>query len=134
MGVCVRVEGNLFILFAPHIGISASAELGKYSRVGQTSDGAACGAAVGAYKHCCAGNAIPTPDFMGSNPFDYQMCYIISEVSKRVQEISSQETSNGQQAELAKQMYEISKVLYAAHYSSDDLFNCLLGCLRSCLC
>ena len=45
--------GNLFILFAPHIGISDSGELGKYSRKGQIDrDGTACGAACGALKFC----------------------------------------------------------------------------------
>lgn len=46
-------DGNLFILFAPHIGISDSGALGKYSRNGQVDrDGTACGAACGALKYC----------------------------------------------------------------------------------
>jgi len=45
--------GNLFILFAPHIGISDTGELGKYSRRGQIDrDGTACGAACGALQFC----------------------------------------------------------------------------------
>ena len=46
-------DGNLFILFAPHIGISDAGELGKYSRAGQKDRcGTACGAACGALKFC----------------------------------------------------------------------------------
>jgi hypothetical protein len=39
----IILGGNLFILFAPHIGISDAGCLGKYSRIGQEKDGAACG-------------------------------------------------------------------------------------------
>ena len=46
-------DGNLFILFAPHIGLSDAGELGKYSRAGQKDRcGTACGAACGALKFC----------------------------------------------------------------------------------
>jgi hypothetical protein len=38
--------GNLFILFAPHVGISENGNVGEYSRLGQSHDGKACGAAA----------------------------------------------------------------------------------------
>lgn len=38
-------DGNLFILFAPHVGVSDSGKIGEYSRLGQALDGKACGAA-----------------------------------------------------------------------------------------
>ena len=31
-----KTDGNLFILFAPHIGLSDDGELGKYTRIGKT--------------------------------------------------------------------------------------------------
>jgi hypothetical protein len=40
-------DGNLFVLFAPHVGISKMGKVGEYSRLGQKIDGKACGAASG---------------------------------------------------------------------------------------
>ena len=102
--------------------------MGQFSRRGQKRDGAgnliefifnqilyinylfkACGAAVGALNHCLACKPIPNRDHLGDKPFDYQMSYIISEVSKRLNKITSMEDENERQAALVQQMYEISK-------------------------
>ena len=102
--------GNLFVLQAPHIGISASGELGKYSRDGQHVDGSACGAAVSAFKQCCSDIAIPSAEDLGKDGSDYQMQYIISEIAKRKESITAKEgDSDAQQAELAMQTYAIGK-------------------------
>lgn len=101
--------GNLFILFASHIGLSETYKFGQYSRRGQSNEGSACGAAVGALKHCVACKPIPTHQSLGANPYDYQMCYLISEVSKKLDTIKTKETENAKQAELAKQMFEIAR-------------------------
>jgi hypothetical protein len=37
--VIFLADGNLFVLFGPHIGISSSSVLGMYSRKGQLNDG-----------------------------------------------------------------------------------------------
>ena len=42
-------DGNVFILFASHVGISPTGEVGKFARHGQNHLDSACGAAVGAY-------------------------------------------------------------------------------------
>ena len=42
-------EGNIFVLFAPHIAISDEGKVGFYHRRGQKELTAACGAAIGAY-------------------------------------------------------------------------------------
>jgi len=114
--------GNLFILFAPHIGISDTFTLGKYSRSGQAHDGAACGAAVGAYGCCKSRKTIPDAMYLGSNPFDYQMEYIISELSKRSAIIDSKESENEKQAALATQMYHMSKE-FLEHIVDTDFGN-----------
>lgn len=107
--------GNLFILFAPHIGLSDSMVLGKFSRLGQESDGSACGAACGALSHCnncAAAGEIPKAcdaAFLGSNPDDYQMNTLIAEVNSKREGIMAKLTVNEQQAELARQIFEISK-------------------------
>ena len=51
--------GNAFVLQAPHIGMSNSLKLGQFTRDGQSHDGSACGAAVGALNHCCSGQPVP---------------------------------------------------------------------------
>jgi len=110
--------GNLFVLMAPHIGISDSGKLGAYSRDGQSNDGAACGAAVGAYGHCCAGHAIPDA---GTQPADYQMSFIISEVNKRMELIREKGGDNPDavQAELCMQCYDIGKSMLDQVCSTD---------------
>lgn len=49
-------NGNLFILFAPHVGVSPSGEFGLVQREGQGQHcGPACGAAIGAFQHLRGG-------------------------------------------------------------------------------
>ena len=48
----VPTDGNLFIVFAPHVGIGPGGEVGKYLRDGQSSLSTACGAAIGALSGC----------------------------------------------------------------------------------
>lgn len=100
--------GHCFILQAPHIGMSNEQELGKYSREGQpNSPSTACGAAVGAMCHCAAGNELP---YLGGVTDDYQMSYIINEMSKRMHFLSPHDgDTNAQQAELARQTHSIGK-------------------------
>lgn len=102
-------KGNLFVLMAPHIGISDSGELGKYSRDGQSEDGAACGAAAGAYRYCCSGVDIPES---GADSADYQMNFIITEINKRMEKIKEKSDSpDAIQAEICMQTYDIGKTM-----------------------
>lgn len=50
-------DGNVVILFGPHIAISDAGELGKYLRTGQSECSTACGAVLAAYDACKAGGA-----------------------------------------------------------------------------
>jgi len=103
----VAKNGHCFVLQAPHIGLSDELEFGKYSREGQASSGSACGAAVGAMCHCVAGNPIPD---LAAFADDYQMTYLISEISKRMNVLSPLSAdNNAQQAELARQTHSIGK-------------------------
>mmetsp|Transcript_17758 Transcript_17758/g.26898 ORF Transcript_17758/g.26898 Transcript_17758/m.26898 type:complete len:341 (-) Transcript_17758:187-1209(-) len=99
--------GHCFVLMAPHVGIDDAAQLGKYSRIGQSGGpGAACGAAVGAYKCACSGKALPSLTDCDS---DYQMTYLIHEVNKVKNDIQSCGDHNSQQAELVRQCHRIGK-------------------------
>jgi hypothetical protein len=105
----VAKNGHCFVLQAPHIGLSDELDFGKYSREGQASAGSACGAAVGAMCHCAAGNPMPDP---ASYADDYQMSYLIAEVSKRMGVLSTLSADwNAQQAELARQTHSIGKAM-----------------------
>ena len=48
----VPEDGNVLILFGPHVGISESGELGKHHRLGQSCESSACGAVLAAYNKC----------------------------------------------------------------------------------
>ena len=49
-------ESNLIILYGPHVGASLNSELGKVSRIGQTNESAACGAAISFLNKCREAN------------------------------------------------------------------------------
>jgi len=48
-------NGNVVIVFGPHIGFSIDGEAGKFLRTGQASLSTACGALVAAYNQCMSG-------------------------------------------------------------------------------
>jgi hypothetical protein len=102
-------DGSLFILFAPHIGLSNSNEFGKYSRDFQSADGAACGACVGGFNHCINGGAIPDAKSMFAHPYDHQMQYIIHEIDKVKHLVLAQKelSDSAMHAELVRQMFYI---------------------------
>lgn len=44
----VPENGNLFVLFAPHVGITQDGKIGKFKRHGQNEESTTCGASLGA--------------------------------------------------------------------------------------
>ena len=46
----VPEQGNLVILFCPHVGITPDGDFGKFCRHGQQQADTSCGAAVAAYR------------------------------------------------------------------------------------
>lgn len=98
-------NGNLFILFAPHVGITPDGEFGMYAREGQSAEaGHTCGAAVGAHKHIINGGEVLDSLHLGLHPFDYQQQWIISNIAAKMDTINAAENS---MVELSKQMYFI---------------------------
>jgi len=71
-------NGNLVILFSPHVGITPDGQFGKFARDGQSFDDNACGAAVNAFKWLQQNEWDPQPDKearvlvpAGTDTFDY---------------------------------------------------------------
>jgi hypothetical protein len=81
----VPTNGNVLVLFGPHVGVSAAGEVGKVHRLGQRSESTSCGAVVGAY-NACLGGGYSSDDFDAS---DMQMDWIKSEINPKVKSINS---------------------------------------------
>lgn len=113
-------DGHLFILYAPHVGISPEGEFGLYARHGQVRDqhGFACGAAIGAYNHVCHGGEIMDFTHLGQNPYDYQMNFIISKLAKCVKDINS---ADNKMVEISRQMYQLIDDFMQNIVQLDDL-------------
>lgn len=81
--------GHLFVLMAPHIGVTEDFRLGEFGRDGQTDAGTACGAAVGGFKKVreCRVKGCSLPHHM-DDPFDFQMTYLMHEINKEVEFIT----------------------------------------------
>jgi len=94
----VADNGNIIILFGPHIAISEAGEVGTCRRHGQQEDSTACGAVIGAYKACLS-------DDVGSRAvgaYDPQMDWIKQQIAPHVSGISR---SLNPMASLAHQSY-----------------------------
>lgn len=81
----VPEDGKIFLLFAPHVGVSNTGQVGYVGRRGQKCDSTACGAAIGAL------NAVKSGGKSTDNPYDYQMNFIIDRVAERIDEINAAE-------------------------------------------
>eukprot|EP00927_Polykrikos_kofoidii_P047924 TRINITY_DN42200_c0_g2_i1.p1 TRINITY_DN42200_c0_g2~~TRINITY_DN42200_c0_g2_i1.p1 ORF type:complete len:597 (-),score=46.07 TRINITY_DN42200_c0_g2_i1:312-2102(-) len=77
-------DGNVLVLFGPHIAISESGELGKYLRRGQAKHSGACGAVLAAYESCkaCTAEKGHTDD-----PLDTQQCWLRNQISRQFGDI-----------------------------------------------
>jgi len=93
-------DGNIFVLYGPHVGISESGEVGKYLREGQHELSTACGAVIGAYNACCGMRSDNEIEF---DEADVQMSWIKSQIFPHCNRIRCQESPL---AALAYQAYE----------------------------
>lgn len=97
----VPADGNIIVLFAPHVGIDVKGTVGKVLREGQTSSSSACGAAIGAL---AALKADPSVAKASGDHLDYQMDTIKMLLAPCVETISKAEN---EQMQLAYEMYKI---------------------------
>lgn len=96
-------DGNVMVLFGPHVGITEDGEVSKTLRCGQKEISTACGAVVAAYKACLGENAqdAELPEF---DPKDMQIDWIKQHLKPYAEEISQDKDP---MATLAHQMYEL---------------------------
>ena len=94
-------DGNIVVLFAPHVGVDSNGLVGKVHRHGIENTTTACGAAVGAYNAVLADK---NAGQMKGGYQDYQMECIKHLLADRVQNIKG---TRNEMATLAYQMYEI---------------------------
>ena len=76
-------NGNVVILFGPHIAISESGELGAYQRIGQREMSHACGAVLGAYEQCKHSSSKDDE----SDNLDMQQAWLRKQVRKEIRKI-----------------------------------------------
>lgn len=82
-------DGNILILYGPHVGISESGEVGKYLREGQHEMSTACGAVIGAYHACCGMQDDQDIEF---DEADVQMGWIKSQILPHCNRLRCQES------------------------------------------
>jgi len=96
----VPKDGNIIVLFGPHVGISEEGVIGKHLRQGQDHASTACGAAIGAY-NCCKDGAYDDSEF---DQNDMQMAWIKAQIAPHAERLSK--TPNPMAA-LAYQAFEM---------------------------
>lgn len=96
------VDGNVFILYAPHVGIaSESGQCGFVVRDGQNCQSTACGAAIGAYNQILADPTVGGPELSED---DFQMDFVRREVKKSAESITN---SAEPMAQLAHVVFDV---------------------------
>jgi len=98
----VPENGNVLVLFGPHVAISEAGEVGKYLRDGQSEHSTACGAIIGAYNACLCGDVTTNEEEYDET--DLQMSWIKKQLAPHVKHVQGQENP---MASLAHQAYEM---------------------------
>ena len=100
------VDGKIFIMFGPHVGISADGTVGKIERVGKNSISTSCGAGIGAYKAIMATDTTKeAKEMLGTK--DFQEEYIIAQLSNRLDALKGQDPNNESITYVTNKMYDL---------------------------
>jgi len=97
----VPVDGNIVILYGPHVAVSEDGEVGKCLRKGQHKQSTACGAVIGAYHACLAQKSTEDIEF---DETDMQMGWIKTQINAHCARIQQQPCP---MAALAYQAFEL---------------------------
>mmetsp|Transcript_96671 Transcript_96671/g.170895 ORF Transcript_96671/g.170895 Transcript_96671/m.170895 type:complete len:338 (-) Transcript_96671:382-1395(-) len=98
----VPENGDIIVVYGPHVAISNEGEIGKCLREGQAHLSTACGAVIGAYKACSAKGAKDEDGEFDEN--DMQMAFIKAQLAPHVERIKA---AKNPMASLAYQAYEM---------------------------
>ena len=115
------LDGNVFILYAPHVGIaSESGQVGFVIREGHSCQSTACGAAIGAYNQCVADPTAGGPELSED---DFQMDFVRREIKKSLDSIQSNPEPMAQLAHVVfdvvdKALHRIIGFKWAENFSS----------------
>lgn len=121
-------DGNIIILYGPHVGISSTGEVGACMRDGQTSMSTACGAVVGAYGAVLSGDT-PAVAKGGSVPYDKQMDWLKSQIAPHAKSIQQ---TDSPMASLAHQSYQMinDQIFSIVNNGFGSGWLCLVGCIQ----
>lgn len=100
------VDGKIFIVFGPHVGIADDGTVGKVERVGKNTVSTSCGAGIGAYKAIMASETVQEATESLSTR-DFQEEYIIAQLSTRLDALRGQDPSNETIAYVTNKMYDL---------------------------
>jgi hypothetical protein len=95
-------NGNVLVVFAPHVALSPTGEVGKYLRDGQAKESSSCGACIGAFNACC-GVDDPVEAFKEVDEADTQMSWVKQQIAPNCVEIKQ---SSAPMAKLAFKCFD----------------------------
>jgi len=99
-------NGNVLVLFGPHVGITASGEIGQCLREGQGHDSSSCGACVAAFSQLKGGmseGGLAAKLLLDLDVLDIQQSMLRRAIAPHVDRINK---ASNPMAELAKVTYE----------------------------
>jgi len=109
----VPENGNIMVLYAPHVGISSDGKVGTVHRHGQEETTSACGASIGAYNSLAPSDAAAGRHLEDAETRDRQMEYIIDALRPHVEKLSGAGEHNDVMAALAFETYNmVEEMLY----------------------
>jgi hypothetical protein len=116
----VPKNGNVLVLFGPHVGITVDGEVGKCLRDGQSAASTACGACIAAYQQALKG-------YTGTDmSFDMQQSWLRGQIAPHVDDIKA---AKNPMAALAKTSYEavFKKMMAIANTNFGSGYLALVG-------
>jgi len=89
-------DGNVVVVFGPHIGFTMDGKAGRFLREGQAAISTACGAVIAAYGQCLSGS-------MRGDPQDAQQSWLRAKLKQHTSAVTS---SDNPMVELVMKAYE----------------------------